>query len=49
VDKSVTILEDAIKVFAISDFEFSDPADIPANALLAVKISPLIRGIFQEI
>ncbi|MHB0966601.1 MAG: tandem-95 repeat protein [Bellilinea sp.] len=40
-DKTVTILEDAIKVFAIADFEFSDPADIPANALLAVKISPL--------
>jgi len=38
-DKTVTILEDAIKVFAISDFEFSDPADIPANALQAVKIS----------
>ncbi|MHB8112088.1 MAG: beta strand repeat-containing protein, partial [Bellilinea sp.] len=41
-DKTVTILEDNIKVFAIADFEFSDPADIPANALLAVKISPLM-------
>ncbi len=42
VDKTVTILEDVVKVFALTDFDFSDPADIPANALLAVNISPLM-------
>ena len=40
-DKIVTTLEDTSYTFAASDFGFSDPNDVPANALLAVKISTL--------
>jgi Ca2+-binding RTX toxin-like protein len=40
-DKTVTTLEDIPYVFAASDFGFTDPNDVPANALLAVKIDTL--------
>src|SRR5439155_396651 len=39
--KTVTILEDASYSFAAADFGFSDANDLPANTLLAVKISTL--------
>ena len=40
-DNAVTILEDNDYTFAESDFGFSDPNDVPANLLLAVKITTL--------
>ncbi|MHB0988795.1 MAG: tandem-95 repeat protein [Bellilinea sp.] len=40
-DKTVTILEDNNKVFAITDFGFSDATDTPQNAFSAVKITTL--------
>src|SRR5439155_1545185 len=39
--KTVTILEDAVYTFAAADFGFSDTNDLPANTLLAVKISTM--------
>src|SRR5207302_1143264 len=38
---TVTVLEDGSYTFTAGDFGFSDPADVPANALLAVEISSL--------
>src|SRR5258708_786588 len=38
---TVTVLEDGSYTFTTADFGFSDPADVPANALLAVQISSL--------
>ncbi len=38
---SVAALEDTPYVFALADFGFTDPADSPADALLAVKIATL--------
>jgi len=38
---AVTILEDASYTFGASSFGYSDPADTPANNLLAVKITTL--------
>ena len=38
---SVTLAEDTASVFAASDFQFSDPADTPANGLKAVIITSL--------
>jgi cadherin-like protein len=40
-NNSVTMLEDTSYTFAAADFGFSDAADSPANALLAVKITTL--------
>jgi VCBS repeat-containing protein len=40
-DNTVTTLIDTPYTFTASDFGFSDPQDIPANNLLAVKISTL--------
>jgi len=40
-DGTVTTIEDMTKVFAASDFGFTDPSDSPANAFLAVKIVTL--------
>ena len=38
-DNTVVTLEDTGYVFAAADFGFTDPADAPANALLAVTIT----------
>jgi Ca2+-binding RTX toxin-like protein len=40
-DGSVTTVEDTTKVFAASDFGFTDPNDSPANAFAAVQIVTL--------
>ena len=40
-DRSVTLVEDTAHVFATTDFTFSDSADSPANAWLAVRITTL--------
>ena len=37
-NKTVTTLEDTPYTFAVADFGFTDPADHPANVLIAVKI-----------
>ncbi len=36
---SVTIAQDSSYTFTVADFGFSDPGDVPANALLGVSIS----------
>ncbi|MBL8396700.1 MAG: hypothetical protein JNL84_00945, partial [Candidatus Accumulibacter sp.] len=41
VDKTVSTREDNAYVFSAADFGFSDAADSPVNALLAVRISTL--------
>src|SRR5260221_5338938 len=38
---TVTVLEDGSYTFTAGDFGFSDPGDVPANALLAVQITTL--------
>src|SRR5437764_13484986 len=38
---TVTVLEDGAYTFTAGDFGFSDPGDVPANALLAVEITTL--------
>ena len=40
-NKSVLTIEDTAYTFTVADFGFSDPDDIPANALNAVKITTL--------
>ena len=40
-DKTVLTIEDTAYTFTVADFGFSDPDDIPANALNAVKITTL--------
>ncbi len=40
-DATVTTLEDTAYTFSTADFGFSDPDDVPANSLLAVKITAL--------
>ena len=40
-NNTVTMLEDGTYTFAAVDFGFSDPNDIPANALIAVQITTL--------
>ena len=40
-DTTKTMLEDGVYTFAASDFGLTDPADSPANTLLAVKITTL--------
>ncbi|MCM8614289.1 Ig-like domain-containing protein [Accumulibacter sp.] len=40
-DSTVSTLEDTAHAFAVTDFGFSDPADTPANSLLAVRMSTL--------
>jgi hypothetical protein len=40
-NNTITVTEDVAYSFVTADFGFSDPADIPANNLLAVKISAL--------
>ena len=37
----MSFVENTNKIFAVSDFGFSDPNDTPANNLLAVKITTL--------
>lgn len=39
--KTVTMLEDTAYVFKVTDFGFTDPIDVPANAFLAVRITTL--------
>jgi hypothetical protein len=39
--KTVTTLEDKAYVFTAANFGFADPNDVPANALLAVRITTL--------
>ena len=41
VDATVTTPEDTAYTFSTADFGFSDPDDVPANSLLAVKITAL--------
>ena len=43
-NKTVTTLEDTDYTFTATDFGFTDTADSPANALLAVKITTLPVG-----
>ncbi|MCA1971595.1 MAG: tandem-95 repeat protein [Caenispirillum sp.] len=40
-DRTVTTQEDTPYVFTVTDFGFSDPADVPANGFLAVRIASL--------
>ncbi len=40
-DKTVTLAEDGSYTFQASDFGFTDPNDVPANAPSAVKITTL--------
>jgi len=40
-NKTITTLEDSVYTFTAADFGFTDPSDVPANTLLAVKISTL--------
>ncbi len=40
-NKTVATNEDTVYTFTVADFGFSDPDDIPANALAAVKITTL--------
>ena len=40
-DRTVTVLEDGVYTFGAADFGFSDPSDVPANALLEVRIASL--------
>jgi hypothetical protein len=47
-DDSVTTPEDTPKVLALTDFEFTDPLDTPANSLQSVIISTLpVDGILK--
>lgn len=45
--KTITILEDTPYLLKTSDFGFTDPTDVPANSLLAVKIKtvPLLGSL----
>ncbi len=38
VDRTVSILEDTVYTFSLSDFPMTDPADTPANSLLSVEV-----------
>jgi len=40
-DKTVSVVQGGSHTFAASDFGFSDPNDVPANTLLAVRITTL--------